>query len=228
MSGSDALTSAEINRAAVNDWRQLAGPIRSRFQTGDFTAGLAFVAQVGEAADRVALAPRITLSGTDVIITLGSGDGGEVTARDIALARTVSSIAADAGLTADPSSVMQMEFALDTTAGSRVSPFYAALLGDELDRGPHAHGGLFDPTGQAVPLWWQEPKETSRFPLPEAGVPQTWHPDFWVAHDEAGRRIAAALAAGGRLVSDSAAPSYWVLEDPDGNRCCVCAPMEEE
>ncbi|GAA3836625.1 VOC family protein [Brevibacterium ammoniilyticum] len=228
MGGNDGLTGAEINRAAVNDWRQLAGPIRSRYRTGDFAAGLAFVTQVGEAAEQADLAPHITLSGTDVIITLGSGDGGVVTARDITFARTVSSIAADADLTADPTSVMQMEFALDTTAGSRISPFYAALLGDELDHGPHAHGGLVDPTGQAVPLWWQQPKETSRFPLPATGVPQTWHPDIWVAHDEAEHRIAAALAAGGRLVSDSAAPSYWVLEDPDGNRCCVCAPMEEE
>lgn len=227
MSDSDALTSAEISRAGIVDWRQLAGPIRARYRTGDFATGLAFVTRVGEAAEQVVLAPRITLSGTDVIITLGGADGGEVTPDDVELARTISALAVEAGLTADSTTVVQMEFALDTMSGSRVSPFYAALLGEGLERGPHAYGGLVDPSRQVFPLWWQEPKETSRFPLPESSTTQTWHPDIWVAYDEAESRIAAALAVGGRLVSDSAAPSYWVLEDPDGNRCCVCAPMEE-
>ena len=35
-------------------------------------------------------------------------------------------------------------------------------------------------------------------------------------------RVAAALAAGGTLVDDEAAPSFWVLADADGNRACVC------
>ena len=32
----------------------------------------------------------------------------------------------------------------------------------------------------------------------------------------------AVLAAGGRLVDDSRAPAFWVLEDADGNRSCIC------
>jgi 4a-hydroxytetrahydrobiopterin dehydratase len=47
-----------------------------------------------------------------------------------------------------------------------------------------------------------------------------------VPHDEAERRLAAVLAAGGRLVSDAEAPSYWVIEDPDGNRSCICTPLD--
>jgi 4a-hydroxytetrahydrobiopterin dehydratase len=35
-------------------------------------------------------------------------------------------------------------------------------------------------------------------------------------------RIAAAVAFGGSIVDDSAAPSFTVLADPDGNRVCVC------
>lgn len=48
--------------------------------------------------------------------------------------------------------------------------------------------------------------------------------DVWVAHDEAERRLQAVLDAGGRLVSDRAAPAYWVVEDADGNRSCICTP----
>jgi 4a-hydroxytetrahydrobiopterin dehydratase len=34
-------------------------------------------------------------------------------------------------------------------------------------------------------------------------------------------RVAAAVAAGGRVVSDQMAPSGWVLADPEGNEACV-------
>jgi glyoxalase superfamily protein len=36
-------------------------------------------------------------------------------------------------------------------------------------------------------------------------------------------RLAAALAAGGRIVEDSNAPAHWTLVDRAGNRVCVCA-----
>jgi 4a-hydroxytetrahydrobiopterin dehydratase len=34
-------------------------------------------------------------------------------------------------------------------------------------------------------------------------------------------RIAAAIEAGGELVDDTAAPAFWVLADPQGNRACL-------
>ena len=48
------------------------------------------------------------------------------------------------------------------------------------------------------------------------------HIDVTVAHDEAEDRIAAALAAGGRLLTDQYAPSFWVLADAEGNEACIC------
>ncbi|TSI15017.1 4a-hydroxytetrahydrobiopterin dehydratase [Brevibacterium aurantiacum] len=224
--GHDAvLTSSQIFDADVEDWRQLAGPIRARFRTDEFGQGLAFVNAIGEAAELSNHAPDITLTKTGVTVTVSSHDVGGVTDRDITLARKISTIAAEAGLTADTASLMQAEFALDTNSSDRVSDFYAALLGGQ-PAGVHAGGDLVDPTGQMnTLLWWQRPRDDSQFPLPESAVPQSWHLDVWVSHDEAEGRIAAALAAGGHLVSDTAAPSYWVLEDPDGNRACICAPM---
>jgi len=35
--------------------------------------------------------------------------------------------------------------------------------------------------------------------------------------------VAAALAAGGRVVDESAAPAHWILSDRAGNRVCICA-----
>ena len=54
---------------------------------------------------------------------------------------------------------------------------------------------------------------------------QRLHVDLWVPHDVAERRIAAAVAAGGRIVDDSEAPSFVVLADGEGNRACVCTVL---
>jgi 4a-hydroxytetrahydrobiopterin dehydratase len=48
------------------------------------------------------------------------------------------------------------------------------------------------------------------------------HLDLDVAVDVVERRVADALAAGGRLVTDAFAPSWWVLADPEGNEICLC------
>jgi 4a-hydroxytetrahydrobiopterin dehydratase len=51
------------------------------------------------------------------------------------------------------------------------------------------------------------------------------HLDVWVPHDQAEARIAAAIAAGGHLVTDQQAPSWWVLADAEGNEACVATWM---
>jgi 4a-hydroxytetrahydrobiopterin dehydratase len=47
------------------------------------------------------------------------------------------------------------------------------------------------------------------------------HIDVSVPRDVAELRIAAALAAGGTLVSEAAARAWWVLADADGNEACI-------
>jgi 4a-hydroxytetrahydrobiopterin dehydratase len=87
------------------------------------------------------------------------------------------------------------------------------------------HGEPVDRSGQVPTVWWQDPGETdAEWALPEQSFEQRWHFDVWVPHDEAERRLQAVLDAGGRLVSDKAAPAYWVVEDADGNRSCICTP----
>ena len=60
---------------------------------------------------------------------------------------------------------------------------------------------------------------------PDAST-QRFHIDLWVPEDVAEERIAAAIAAGGTLVSDADAPAFTVLADPDGNQTCVCTALE--
>jgi 4a-hydroxytetrahydrobiopterin dehydratase len=48
------------------------------------------------------------------------------------------------------------------------------------------------------------------------------HLDLTVPQDVADERVAAAVAAGGTLVSDADARAFWVLADPEGNEVCIC------
>lgn len=175
--------------------------------------------KIGEAAEAANHHPDVTLSYTDVIVTLSSHDVQAITRRDIELAQQISADAAALGAPADVSGLTQLELGLDTAAGQQLAPFYAALFGGQID-----HGEPVDPSGQVPTVWWQEPQAADEFALPEQSFSQRWHFDVWVPHDEGENRLQAVLDAGGRLVSDAAAPAYWVVEDVDGNRSCICTP----
>lgn len=153
-------------------------------------------------------------------MTLHSHDVHGITDRDIDLARHISRAAAELGIETDVTGLTQLEMGLDTAAGHHLAPFYAALLGAELDQGEPV-----DSSGQVPTVWWQNPKQTDpQWALPEQSFSQRWHFDVWVPHDDGEHRLNAVLAAGGRLISDAAAPAYWVVEDADGNRSCICTP----
>jgi 4a-hydroxytetrahydrobiopterin dehydratase len=211
------LTSAQLAEAGLDDWRPILGRLKARFRTGDPATGYALANAIGQAATAADHYPDLTLTGTAVVVSLTSPDG--ITGRDVELAREISRRAAELGATPDAGGLTQLELGLDTAASTRLAPYYAALLGGEV-----THGEPVDPSGQVPTVWWQEPGDTGGPVLPAQPFEQRWHFDVWVAHDEGERRLQAALAAGGRLVSDAAAPSYWVVEDADGNRSCICTP----
>jgi 4a-hydroxytetrahydrobiopterin dehydratase len=215
------LTSIQVREAGIDDWRQILGRIKARFRTGDFATGLALVNKIGEAAEAANHHPDITLTYSNVIVALSSHDVHGITRRDLGLAQQISVHAAELGIEADVSGLSQLELGLNTSVGEQLAPFYAALLGAVIDRGEPV-----DTSGQVPTVWWQDPDETDEaLALPDQQFQQRWHFDVWVPHDEAEHRLQAVLDAGGRLVSDAAAPAYWVVEDADGNRSCICTPF---
>ena len=218
------LSHDEILEAGLDDWRKVLNRLRARFRTGDFATGVAHVDRIGAAADEADHHPDVSLTYPEVVVTLSSHDVGGITSRDVELARRISGFAAELGASADTSGLTALEPGLDTRDGARLGPFYEALLGAEME-----NGGPVDPSGQVPGLWFQEPPgspaETGP-ELPQQDFEQRWHFDVWVPHDEGERRLAAVLAAGGTLVSDAEAPAYWVVADADGNRSCICTPLD--
>jgi len=213
----EKLTSKEILDAGLDDWRLLAQALHARFHTDDFVTGLAFVTAVTELAERAGHHPDVTLTYPFVDLKLVSHDVSRVTRRDLDLARRISEIAREQGVDADPAATSEIELALDTADLAAVGPFWAALLTGSPDS--LSGDDVVDPGGRVPLLWFQH---TDAHDTPR----QRFHLDVWVPHDLAGERIAAAVAAGGRVVDDGNAPAFVVLADPEGNRACVCTCLD--
>lgn len=210
---SDLIEPAAFHDAGLDDWRHLLNALHTRYDPGSYAAGLALVAAIGVAAEEQDHHPDLDLRWGHVNISLSSHDVGGVSVRDLRLARRISEIAAAAGARARPERVQRTEVALDTADWSRIRPFWKAVLGGADN--PRLPDEVRDPDGAMPTLWFQEtePHEVPR---------QRFHLDIHVPHDVASARIAAALEAGGTLVSDDSAPDFVVLADADGNKACIC------
>ncbi|HJR38980.1 MAG TPA: VOC family protein [Nocardioidaceae bacterium] len=213
----DKLTTKQVLDAGLDDWRKLAQALHARFLTGDFVTGLRFVTAVTDAAERANHHPDVTLTYPFVDVKLVSHDVDQVTQRDVDLARQITEIARGQEIAAEPSAVTEVELALDTADLASVGPFWSALLTGSTES--LSGNDVVDPAGRLPLLWFQD---TDAHETPR----QRFHVDLWVPHDEAEKRIAAAVAAGGRVVDDRNAPSFVVLADPEGNKACVCTCLD--
>ena len=196
----------------LDDWRFFAMRLHARFTTGSFVKGLELVTRITEAAEEADHHPDVVLTYPHVDVDLQSHDVHGVTSRDIALARRISEIAAELGVGSAPRDVSTLEIALDAPDGDVIKPFWAAVLG--YDDEPYHQ--VEDPAGRNNALWFQEAPEAT------GEVQQRFHLDIIVPRDVAEERVAAALAAGGTLVTEEYVPAFWVLADAHGNKVCVC------
>ena len=210
MSGA-TMTPKDVGAAGLDDWRMLFWALHARYRTRDFATALRLVDQIGAAAEEMGHHPDLDLRWGQVHVRLYSHDVFGVTERDVRLARRISEIAAGLGVTADTSAPQVLEIALDAADPEAVKPFWRAVLG--VQDSP-LHDELIDRRGILPTLWFQQtdPHEEPR---------QRFHLDIRVPPEEAFARVEAALAAGGTLVSDDRAPTFWVLADPEGNKACV-------
>ncbi|WP_250005770.1 VOC family protein [Actinoplanes sp. M2I2] len=157
---------------------------------------------------------RVDVRADRVVLTVQTLAIGAVTGLDAQLARAITA----SGLTTEPGagrrSVQLLEIAVDALDIASVRPFWRAVLAYADEPGAAADGPLVDPLGQGPAIWFQQMDR----PRPQRN---RLHLDISVPHDEAARRIEAAVAAGGRVLSDTRAPAFWVLADAEGNEACV-------
>ncbi|HTE65248.1 MAG TPA: VOC family protein, partial [Candidatus Binatia bacterium] len=158
--------------------------------------------------------------GSGALLTIADGgltvrlsrDLWQLEPRHVELARAVSAVAREHSALADRTSVQEMQLAISAKPDTVDVGFWRAVLG----YAPMADDNAVDPLGHGSTVWMQELDEAK--PLRHA-----MHIDVSVAREHVEARLAAALAAGGRVVDESEDPGHWTLTDRAGNRVCITA-----
>jgi 4a-hydroxytetrahydrobiopterin dehydratase len=212
----DPITARHVHEAdGTGDWRLVAEGACAFFRTGSFAAGIRLARAIAELTGPDGHHPDLDVRGGGVLVRLPTPlmeDDAGLTARDLDLARRISAVARELGVPADPSAVQTVQLTIDAIDIPRVMAFWRAVLGYEGHE--HSPEDLIDPNGRGPGIWFQRMDA----PRPQRN---RIHVDVWVPPDQGEARVAAALAAGGRLVSDEHAPRWWALADPEGNEVDV-------
>jgi 4a-hydroxytetrahydrobiopterin dehydratase len=232
----ESLPAVSLSRAAASGavesigWRYLLDTLVATVPVTSLDHGAGIVAAVLAACGADADGHlRVDLRPDRVELSLQHRTIGAVTNRDVELARNVTAalVGQDAAIAAVTSiesarPAQMLELAIDALDIVAIRPFWKAVLAlvDQPGQaGPDA--GLVDPAGQLPNIWFQQMDA----PRPQRN---RIHFDITVAHDEAETRIGAALDAGGVLVDDSFARSFWILADVEGNEVCVCTWLDRD
>jgi 4a-hydroxytetrahydrobiopterin dehydratase len=195
----------------VDDWVVLHGGATAVFRVGSLgeAAGLAeAIAQVPGLETSGAL---LTIAADRLTVRL-TRDVWQLEPLHVELARAVSTVARSRGVAADRSAVQEVQLAIAAKPDAVDVGFWRAVLG----YAPRADDNAVDPLGNGSTVWMQELDAAK--PLRHA-----MHVDVSVAREHVEARLAAALAAGGRIVDASGAPAGWILADRAGNKVCIAA-----
>jgi 4a-hydroxytetrahydrobiopterin dehydratase len=210
----DAISPKQFHQSeGVEDWRVLGGDgATAHFPTPSFATSAKLVQAISALPGVEDERPGVDVrhDGVTVRMITFTKDYAGMTQRHVELARQISAAAQKLGLTADPSSIQTMSIIPGATSRAEVMPFWRAALGYE-PRVDSPAEDLVDAHDRGPAFWFEQMDA----PRPDGGG--AIHVCIWVPYEQAKARIAAALAAGGRMVRDDFAPSWWTLADPAGN-----------
>jgi 4a-hydroxytetrahydrobiopterin dehydratase len=220
----DPITIQEFHEAAGPEgWRVVGDGACALFRTGSFAASSRLVQAIGELPGIEDHPPDVDLrpDGVTVRLITYTADWYGPARRDLDLARRISTVARDLGLAADPSAVQSVLVIPGAPAPAEIMPFWQAALSYER-RIDSPEEDLVDPHNRGPAFWFERMREARK----DGGG--SVHVAVWVPYDQGEARVAAALAAGGRVVRDRFAPSWWTLADAAGNECDVSTTLARD
>ena len=203
----------------VEDWRVVGDGACACFRTGSVEEGSQLVRAIGELPDINESRPDVDLRPEAVtvrLVTITANYFG-LHEHHVELARQISALARERSFPADPSAVQSFQVTIDALISVEVMPFWRAVLAYDY-RGDTPDEDLIDPRRRGPSIWFQRMDA----PRPQRN---RIHVDLWVPYDQAEARVAAAIAAGGHLVSDAHAPEWWTLADAEGNEVDIATIM---
>jgi len=203
---------AFLQSEGVADWTILGDGACAYYPTRSFAASARFVVGIAALPGIAGHPPDVDIrpGGITVRLVTVTPEHYGMTTEDLEAARAISALARSLGLAADSSHLQSVLVIPGAGDAAAVMPFWEAALG--YTRRPDSPGeDLIDP-GNRGPAFWFETMEQLRG---DGGG--SIHIAVWVPPAHAEARVAEALAAGGHMVRDEFAPSWWTLADAAGN-----------
>jgi 4a-hydroxytetrahydrobiopterin dehydratase len=199
-----------LGAEGVEDWVVLHGGPTAVFRVGS----LVEAARLAEAIAGVSGLEPVTVMSVlpDRLTVRLTREVWGIEPRHIKLARAISAVARERGAVADRGAVQEVQLAIAAKPEAIDIGFWRAVLGYD----PMAPDNAIDPLGHGSTVWMQDLD-------PDKPLRHAMHVDVSVAREVAEERLAAALAAGGRIVDESEAPSAWILADRSGNKVCIAS-----
>src|SRR5215467_2467790 len=196
----------------VQDWRVVEDGAGAFFRTASFADSAKLVRLVSELPGVNEHPPKVDVrhDGVSFRLITTSDKWYGMTTRDVELARQISGVARTIGLQADPTAVQSVLVIPGATDITKVVPFWRAMLGYE-PRADSPDEDLVDPRRRGPSFWFEKLDE----PHPSAGGGSTHLPSSW-SYQQAEAPNQPARAAGGHMVRDEFAPSWWTLADSAG------------
>jgi 4a-hydroxytetrahydrobiopterin dehydratase len=200
----------------VEDWRVIGDGACTLFRTASFADSAKLVQAISELPGIEDHRPDIDIrdEGVTVRLITYTDDYYGMSSSDLDLARRISALARDLGLSTDPSAVQSLIIIPGAVNAAEVMPFWRAVLGYE-PRTDSPEEDLVDPHDRGPGFWFEGMDQ------PRADGGGAIHVAVWVPYEQAQARVEAALAAGGRMVRDQFAPAWWTLADPAGNEADI-------
>ena len=201
-----------VTATDLDDWVVTHGGAGAVFRTGSWAESARLAAALAEEIPELeGSGALLTVAEAWVTVRLTRGVF-RLEPHHADLARAMSAVLRREGAAADRAAVQEVQWAIAAKPADLDVGFWRAVTG----YAPLAEDNAVDPLGHCSTFWLQELDESK--PLRHA-----MHVDVSVASEEVAARVAAAVAAGGRVVDDSGAPGSTILSDPAGNKVCVCA-----
>ena len=209
----DGITPSQFHEAGgTEDWRVVGDGACAFFATTSFADAACLVEAIAGLPGVEAHRPDVDVRRTGVTVRLltTADDWYGMTTRDVELARGISAEARRLGIRSDPGEVQSILVIVEGRERPSTMPFWQAVLG--YDRRPDSPAeDLVDPRDRGPAVWFED------VTAPQPNGDDRIHVAVWVPFEQADARLAAAIAAGGRVIRDQFAPSSWTLVDAEGH-----------
>jgi 4a-hydroxytetrahydrobiopterin dehydratase len=201
----------EFLAAGLDDWGVTHSGAMAAYVADSLPAAARLAAAVADVPGLDGVGALLTVGDRRLTVRLTRGVfAGE--SHHVGLARAISEVARNHGATSDRASIQSVQVSVAARPDEIDVDFWRAVLGYV----PLAEDNGIDPLGHGSTIWLQDLD-------PAKPLRHAMHLDVSVPRDQVEARLAAALAAGGRIARVEDLEATWILADRAGNKVCLAA-----